>query len=304
MSRRGGGVLLALAAAVALFVAAPAGAGASTSSTALLGNTSYSDISNAGSSSCAAGSYAYGAQIWTISFGGNTYTRGLAALCRDAAGNQSQAAATAYISSEGAVSACNGTDSAVGIYGRSGEILDALGVVCLDTATGATYDAALVGGSAGGPDADTVCATGSALTGFTDWFGGWDNQNVQYGAQGNCDPYYDFSGVLPPVSADGTSIFKAGSTVPVKFAVTDLTGASVSDLGATLTYAMLTDGVPGGTVVAGTNVAATVGNQFRYDSTSGQYIFNWSTKGLPAGTYQLTITLSYGTDYTVTVALA
>jgi hypothetical protein len=31
--------------------------------------------------------------------------------------------------------------------------------------------------------------------------------------------------------------------------------------------------------------AATTGNLFRY--SSGQYLFNWSTKGLPTGTYLL-----------------
>ncbi|MDT4925847.1 MAG: hypothetical protein QOG01_3560 [Pseudonocardiales bacterium] len=45
------------------------------------------------------------------------------------------------------------------------------------------------------------------------------------------------------------------------------------------------------------------GNQFRYDSTSQQYIFNWSTKGLTAGTYLLKIDLSYGAEYTVIVSL-
>jgi hypothetical protein len=111
---------------------------------------------------------------------------------------------------------------------------------------------------------------------------------------------YSWSGVLQPVNADGTSIFKSGRTVPVKFA---LTGASepVTDAVATLSYAKITDGIEGTVVEAETNVAATTGNQFRY--TGGQYLFNWSTKGLADGTYALKINLGDGVDRTVHVSL-
>ena len=39
---------------------------------------------------------------------------------------------------------------------------------------------------------------------------------------------------------------------------------------------------------------STAAAAFRYDATSGQYVFNWSTKGLTAGTYQLRIDLADG----------
>jgi hypothetical protein len=42
---------------------------------------------------------------------------------------------------------------------------------------------------------------------------------------------------------------------------------------------------------------------FRYDATNGQYVFNWSTKGLTAGTYQLRIDLADGASRTVRVSL-
>jgi len=49
--------------------------------------------------------------------------------------------------------------------------------------------------------------------------------------------------------------------------------------------------------------AATAGNLFRYDATAGQYIFNWNTKGLSAGTYQLRIDLGDGVNRVVNVSL-
>jgi len=111
-----------------------------------------------------------------------------------------------------------------------------------------------------------------------------------------------WSNVLQPVNVDGSSIFKLGSTVPVKF---QLTGASagITNLTATLWLQRL------GTTPTGTNLeaistsSATTGNLFRYDSTSGQYIFNLSTKPLSVGTYQLRIDLGDGVLRTVNISL-
>ena len=56
-------------------------------------------------------------------------------------------------------------------------------------------------------------------------------------------------------------------------------------------------------VVPASTSAATTGNLFRYDPTSGQYIFNWSTKGLTTGIYQLQINLGDGVPWSVNVGL-
>jgi hypothetical protein len=110
----------------------------------------------------------------------------------------------------------------------------------------------------------------------------------------------EWSGVLQPVNADGSSIFKARSTVPVKFR---LTGASagVTDLAARLYYKYLSPKITGDETEAISTSAATAGNLFRY--SSGQYIFNWGTKGLASGSYQLRIDLGDGVDHTVMVGL-
>ncbi len=49
--------------------------------------------------------------------------------------------------------------------------------------------------------------------------------------------------------------------------------------------------------------AATTDNLFRYDSTSKQYVFNWGTKGLTSGTYQLKADLGDGLSRTVKLGL-
>jgi hypothetical protein len=50
-------------------------------------------------------------------------------------------------------------------------------------------------------------------------------------------------------------------------------------------------------------VAATTGNLFRYDAAEQQYIYNWSTRGMEPGTYQLFIALDDGRRYTAVLTL-
>lgn len=113
---------------------------------------------------------------------------------------------------------------------------------------------------------------------------------------------YCWSGVLPPVNPDGTSVFKARSTIPLKFMLTGCS-AGITDLVATLSYAKLDASVAGPINESVSTAAATTGNQFRYDPAADQYVFNWSTKGLSAGTYRLFIDLGDGVTRTVDLDL-
>jgi hypothetical protein len=46
------------------------------------------------------------------------------------------------------------------------------------------------------------------------------------------------------------------------------------------------------------------GNLFRFDAATGQYVFNWSTKGLAEGTWQLKVDMGDGApNRTVLVSL-
>jgi len=111
---------------------------------------------------------------------------------------------------------------------------------------------------------------------------------------------YSWSGFLQPINPNGSSVFKAGQTVPVKF---QLTGASagITNAVARLYLAKVSNNVVGSEEAAGSTSNATEGNLFRY--SDGQYIFNLSTKGLTAGTYQLRVDLGDGVQRTVLISL-
>jgi hypothetical protein len=110
-----------------------------------------------------------------------------------------------------------------------------------------------------------------------------------------------WSNVLQPINADGSSVFKLGSTVPVKF---QLTGASagIGNLVAHL-YLQRIGEAGAGELEAISTSSATTGNLFRYDATAGQYIFNLGTKTLKAGAYELRIDLGDGVIRTVKITL-
>ncbi len=113
--------------------------------------------------------------------------------------------------------------------------------------------------------------------------------------------------ILPPVNADGSSIFKAGSTVPTKFVVCDVHGNSVgpntafgqsASVVASYILASATSGTQAG--VDESIYSTTPDQSFRWDPTAQQWIFNQATgkstnlSAAPA-TYLLQIKLIDGT---------
>lgn len=111
---------------------------------------------------------------------------------------------------------------------------------------------------------------------------------------------YPWAGFLQPMKNDGISVFKTGSTVPVKFALKGAAGP-ITDATARLSFTKLTSRVEGTYLEATSTAAATTGSLFRYDGS--QYIFNWSTKGLAAGTYRVKADLGDGVTHTAQVSL-
>ncbi|HSL54519.1 MAG TPA: DNA/RNA non-specific endonuclease, partial [Pyrinomonadaceae bacterium] len=109
---------------------------------------------------------------------------------------------------------------------------------------------------------------------------------------------YSWSGLLAPVQAGGT--YKLGRTLPLKF---QLTGASagITDAEIRLLVYKVSDNVVGNAVDVESNSAATTGNLFRFEN--GEYVFNWSTAGLTAGTYQLQIDMGDGVVRAVNISL-
>lgn len=113
---------------------------------------------------------------------------------------------------------------------------------------------------------------------------------------------YSWSGVLQPVNAGGSSVFKLGSTVPVKFQLTGA-GAGITNLVAKLYVAQQDTVDPTAVNEAVSTATADSGNTFRYDPTAHQYVFNLSTKSLSKGTWYLRLDLGDGTNNIVVFKL-
>ena len=123
-----------------------------------------------------------------------------------------------------------------------------------------------------------------------------------------------FSGVLQPINTDGTSRFKLGSTIPVKFTLT-CKGTPVTNAVASLRLTQGDTAPDAGVDEAISTAASTTGNLFRYDPAGQQYIFNLTTKvgytnpsgGAPVkfapGTWTLSVVLGDGSVNNVKIQL-
>ncbi|WP_040337214.1 PxKF domain-containing protein [Candidatus Blastococcus massiliensis] len=117
---------------------------------------------------------------------------------------------------------------------------------------------------------------------------------------------YAYGEIRQPINADGSSVFKAGGTVPVKFGVTDFAGQPVTTARATLSTVRSYDIQALGSGQEAEQEAtspgsANTGNVFRLSDE--QYVYNLSTKGMAAGSYQLFIRLDDGKQYTAVFTL-
>jgi len=115
---------------------------------------------------------------------------------------------------------------------------------------------------------------------------------------------YAYGEIREPINRDGSSVFKAGSTVPVKFAITDFAGrpvtGAVATLGTVRSYS--TDGLHlDEEQEATTQGNANTGDLFR--PSAGQYVYNLSTRGMAPGSYQLIIRLDDGKQYSAVFSL-
>lgn len=108
---------------------------------------------------------------------------------------------------------------------------------------------------------------------------------------------YSDLGIQQPINANGSSVFKAGSTIPVKFKFSGAS-AGIPDAQAALRYQRISAST--GPVNEPTTTGDPAGNSstgFRYDAQHDQYVFNWSTRGLATGTYKLFLDLDDGTTF-------
>lgn len=116
---------------------------------------------------------------------------------------------------------------------------------------------------------------------------------------------FNTSGFLQPINADGTSVFKYNSTIPVKIRFTNCDGSTPANLAPTIKLTMISGATPGLEInePLSTSAADTTG-VMRF-STS-QYIYNLASKSLPdsSATYLITVTIpSNGQTFTVPFGL-
>jgi pimeloyl-ACP methyl ester carboxylesterase len=122
---------------------------------------------------------------------------------------------------------------------------------------------------------------------------------------------YRWDGFLQPINdtahqvGQSLSVFKAGSTVPVKFQLKKTDGTPIQ---ATTTPIWLTPqkGVAMSAPVGESIYSdpGTTGSVFKWDPAAQQYLYNWSTKGLAAGYwYRIYVKLDDGNTYSVTIGL-
>ncbi|HEX5503851.1 MAG TPA: MBG domain-containing protein, partial [Thermomicrobiales bacterium] len=130
------------------------------------------------------------------------------------------------------------------------------------------------------------------------------NYAIAYRA-GTLRVVYQWSGFTAPFPGGGqVPVFKAGRTIPLKFQLTDASGAIVQAATApTFSVSAATACGAGAVDASGTTAAGDTGNTFRWDSTAQQYIYNDHTDKALAGMCQtLTVTLDDGTTHSVVVA--
>ena len=120
---------------------------------------------------------------------------------------------------------------------------------------------------------------------------------------------YNLSAILQPVNNTGhgqsPSVFKYGSTVPVKVEITNCDGSHPSTLDVRV-FAVKTSAIPPATGEDEPAVAnqADAGNRMRFSDPI--YIFNWSTKSVddPSSTVLITVKIvATGATVSATIGL-
>jgi len=130
-------------------------------------------------------------------------------------------------------------------------------------------------------------------TAFLSATSGTKTLQVVYALSGMCDGDLGHS-ILQPINADGSSVFKQGSTTPAKFRVCDANGASIGTPGVVTSFNLIGIGTGTLTTVDEAVDSTTPDAAFRWDPTAQQWIFNISTKTAPVNVKNQTYLFQIG----------
>jgi hypothetical protein len=135
-----------------------------------------------------------------------------------------------------------------------------------------------------------------------------DKAGNSFSQTGTYKVVYKFDGFLQPINDTAhqtgltTSVFKAGSTVPVKFVLKNAAGATVQSPSAPIWLTPVL-GAKMSMPVDETAVTVTADSGSTFRSDSGQYIYNWKTPSTSGNYYQIGAKLDDGQIYYVNIGL-
>jgi hypothetical protein len=106
--------------------------------------------------------------------------------------------------------------------------------------------------------------------------------------------YYQFSGFGQPASLNRA--FGVGRTIPLKFQLSDYAGNLITNLASSLALDGVVVNADGSSVPGAVPFALTPAGSstLRWDSSANQYVFNWKTKGMAAGYYDVLLVSTGG----------
>lgn len=105
-----------------------------------------------------------------------------------------------------------------------------------------------------------------------------------------------------PINPDGSSIFRVGTVIPAEFKLAG-PSAGIKNLVAKIKMVKKSDTIQGTIIEKPCLVLPDSGDTFRYNSKTGEYVFNFATSSLTQGTYRLEADLGDGVTRSVRVSM-
>lgn len=114
---------------------------------------------------------------------------------------------------------------------------------------------------------------------------------------------YNFGGFLAPIVNDGSSIFRPGSKINIRFKLSDANLKNVATATAKLNFSLINPNITGKILQPFSSDSASVDGVFKYDSKNMWYYYNLDSKGLTSGTWQIRADTNDGGSYTVNISI-